>query len=91
MDEAMICYPSFLWDLDRSCKDATTVYLILEIVGNHELFWDYGCIAHNVFWSTHVVVEVEILYVHAHVAGDYVVDDTIYMEFNCSQICRGGD
>ena len=49
MDEAMICYPSCLWDLGSYCKYATTVYLILEIVGNHELFWDYGCIAHNVF------------------------------------------
>ena len=53
------------------------VYLVLEVVGSHELLWYCGCIDHDAFCSIHEVVQVEILYIHTNLSLYYDIDNDI--------------
>ena len=67
------------------------MYLDLEIVGNHELFWDYERMDHDLFLLIHEVVEVEIRYIYADILVYYDGNDSIGMQVKCNQVFCGGD
>ena len=86
--------PSILWyaihALGNLFKDVPNIYLVLEVVGGHELFLYHRRVDHDLFFLIHAVVYVELFYIHTHEMGDYVRDCTIYMYFYCGHIYRGG-
>ena len=55
------------------------MYHVLEVVGSHELFLNYGRMDYGVLCLVHAIFEVEILYVYAHVLGYYVGYEDIDM------------
>ena len=59
------------------------MHLVLEIVFIYELLWDHGYMYHYIICSIHVVIEVEIFDVHAHVSRFDVGDGDVYTQFHC--------
>ena len=56
--------------------------IFLEVVFVHRFWWNHRYLYHDVFLSNHLVFQVKIFYVHAHVSSFYVWDGTVKMEFH---------
>ena len=72
-----LCYPNIYLSI---------VCFFSEIIFFYRFLWYHRNMDHDVFISVHMVVQVEIFYVHAHVSWFDVLDGAFYIDFNCGQV-----
>ena len=83
-------YPSCLGESVHSlyypCIFVPIVFFFCDIIFLYKFLWYYWKLDHDGFVPVHLVVQVEILYVHAHVSWFDVWYGTVYMEFYGGQL-----
>ena len=72
-----LCYP---------CVDVSIVCFLCEIIFFYKFVRYHWELDHDVFVPVHMIVQLEILYVHAHILWFDVWDGAVYMDFHCGQV-----
>ena len=80
------CLGGSIHFLSYPCIDVSFVCFFLEIVFVHKLLWYHCYLYHDIFCPVHLVFQVKIFYVHAHVPCFDVWDGAVNMDFHCGRL-----